>query len=113
VKPTTAGGIYYGLIGADLASRTMRKAFTLGDFSRSLLMEYDRQWKSSLRMEMWLGRLGRRVFESLSDEKLDRLVRACAHKSIAETIRRQARFDWHARNVLSFLTTPHVLRQLF
>ena len=113
VKPTTAGGIYYGLIGADLASRTLHKAFAAGDFSRARLMDYDRRWKSALRMEMWLGRLSRCIFESLSDEKLDRLVHACAHKSIAEMIRREARFDWHARNVLAFLATPHVLRQLF
>jgi digeranylgeranylglycerophospholipid reductase len=113
VKPTTGGGIYYGLIGAGLAASTLGKAFAAGRFDRAFLMAYDRAWKKALSREMFLGWMGRKVFESLGDEKLNRLVRVCRHPKVAALVRQGADFDWHAKTVLSFLMSPRVLGQLF
>ena len=101
------------MIGADLAAKTILKAFEVGRFDRSVLMSYDRQWRQELGKEMWMERMGRRIFESFSDKKLDRLVAACQHPKLAATINNVASFDWHSKAVWSFLTSRHVLSQLF
>jgi digeranylgeranylglycerophospholipid reductase len=113
VKPTTGGGIFYGLIGANLASQMIVKAFAEGRFHRRFLQSYDREWKRVLRGEAWMGRIGRKVFEHFSDQQLDRLVRVCGEEKVVRLVKRHADFDWHSRSVLSFLTTPRVLSQLF
>lgn len=113
VKPTTGGGIYYGLIGADLAAQTLEQAFAAGRFDRAFLAAYDRRWKSALRREIWTGKLIRTVFERLSDERLDRLVRVCRRREVALRVQQAARFDWHGRTALSFLLSRQVLSQLF
>jgi geranylgeranyl reductase family protein len=113
VKPTTGGGIFYGLIGAKLAAQMMVKAFAEGRFHRRFLQSYDRDWKRLLRGEAWMGRIGRKVFEHFSDAQLDRLVRVCGDEKVAKLVSRHADFDWHSRSVLSFLTTPRVFSQLF
>ena len=113
VKPTTGGGIYYGLIGAKLASQILVKAFAEGRFHRKFLQSYDRDWKKLLRGEAWMGRIGRKVFEHFSDQQLDRLVRVCRDENVVKLVNRHADFDWHSRSVLSFLTSPRVFSQLF
>jgi geranylgeranyl reductase family protein len=113
VKPTTGGGIFYGLIGANLAAQTLVRAFAEGRFHRRFLQSYDREWKRVLRGESWMGRIGRKVFEHFSDQQLDRLVRVCGDEKVAKLVNRHADFDWHSRSVLSFLTTRRVLSQLF
>jgi flavin-dependent dehydrogenase len=113
VKPTTGGGIYYGLIGANLASQILRKAFDEGRFHRRFLQSYDRDWKRLLRGEAWMGRISRKVFEHFTDEQLDRLVRVCGNEKVSRLVNRQADFDWHSRSVLSFITNPRVFSKLF
>jgi digeranylgeranylglycerophospholipid reductase len=112
VKPTTGGGIYYGLIGSELASETLGQAFAAGRFDRAFLMSYDRRWKRALGAEMVMGWMGRKMFENLSDAKLDRLVRVCRQKPVADLVAKMADFDWHAKTVFSFLTSPRVLSAL-
>jgi len=113
VKPTTGGGIFYGLIGADLAAKTLVRAFAEGRFHRKFLQSYDTQWKRLLRGEAWMGRIGRKVFEHFSDQQLDRLVSVCSDDKVAQLVSRHADFDWHSRSVISFLTSPRVFSQLF
>jgi flavin-dependent dehydrogenase len=113
IKPTTGGGIYYGLVGARLAAGVLQKAFEQGRFDRRFLQAYDREWRRFLGGEVWMGRLGRMIFERFSDKQLDRLVRVCADEKISRLIRRKADFDWHSSSVLSFLSTPRVFSQLF
>lgn len=112
VKPTTGGGIYYGLVGAELAAETIERAFAARRFDQAFLMAYDRAWKRKLGREMWLGSLGRRVFESMKDERLNRLVRAARLKEVSHFVSKDAHFDWHAGKVLSFLMSPRVLWEL-
>ncbi len=113
VKPTTGGGIYYGLIGAELAAETLKEAFRVRRWDAAFLRQYDRAWKKQLSKEMWIGRMSRKVFERFSDAQLDRLVRICHHPKISEAIRERALFDWHGKAVWNFLLSPRVLSKLF
>jgi len=74
VKPTSGGGIYTGLIGARHCARVAVAALQEGDLSASYLARYQEGWRRELGGEMERGRDLRRVFLSLSDEDLDRLL---------------------------------------
>ena len=48
VKPTTGGGIYYGLLCADIAADCLHQALKAGDLSARNLAHYERGWKKKL-----------------------------------------------------------------
>ena len=48
VKPTTGGGIYYGLLSADMAADTLHRALKANDLSAKSLASYEREWKNRL-----------------------------------------------------------------
>ncbi len=74
-KPTTGGGIYYGLIGAKAATQIVVKAFETGNFSSEILRGYEKEWRRHLGGEMRSGAFFRRLVERLTDEEIDGLFR--------------------------------------
>lgn len=56
VKPTTGGGIYYGLLCADIAVDVLDRAITGNDCSARALSGYERRWKKLLAGELRIDR---------------------------------------------------------
>ena len=54
VKPTTCGGIYYGLLCADIATNNLHRALKRDDLSAKSLANYERGWKRKLGRELAL-----------------------------------------------------------
>ncbi|MBI2855170.1 MAG: NAD(P)/FAD-dependent oxidoreductase, partial [Chloroflexi bacterium] len=71
VKPTTGGGIYYGLLCGDIAVDVLSEAFANNDFSERHLAEYEKRWKKALSREVRMGYLSRLIFEKLTDQQID------------------------------------------
>lgn len=105
VKPITGGGIYYGLLCADIAVDVLGRALAGNDFSARALSEYDRQWHRLLARELRIGRWARRAFERLSDRRIERLFRLVQDGPAAESLLADPdfSFDWHGRLVLRAL----------
>lgn len=76
VKPWSGGGVIYGLTCAEIAARTIEKAFRFNDFSASLLCEYEREWKKKLSRQIKLGIVFRKFLEHSNDFQLDAALRA-------------------------------------
>jgi len=70
-KPTTGGGIYFGLRAARLAAATAIEAIRQGDCSCQRLAEYERAWHRLDGRELKYGRWLRMVFRGLSDRWFD------------------------------------------
>lgn len=102
VKPTTGGGIYYGLIAARHAVATVQAAFEKGDLSARGLAGYERKWKEDLENELRIGQVARRLYESLSDKRLEHIFEVAASNGIHEEILTSSgfSFDWHASAIL-------------
>ncbi|MEW6034341.1 MAG: NAD(P)/FAD-dependent oxidoreductase [Chloroflexota bacterium] len=97
VKPTTGGGIYYGLLCGDIASEVLDGALRCGDLSERRLSEYDRRWRQVLGRELKTGYLSRLLFERLSDRDIDNLfdvVKAHSLDAMALSMTGFS-FDWH------------------
>jgi digeranylgeranylglycerophospholipid reductase len=73
-KPTTGGGLYFGLRAAHLAAVTATHALARGDCSRRALAAYERAWARSEGRELWVGHWLRQGFRRLSDRGLDRVI---------------------------------------
>jgi digeranylgeranylglycerophospholipid reductase len=102
VKPLTGGGIYFGLLCADLAAETLHAAFEAGDFSSTMLSEYQKKWKHLLGSELRLGGWAHSLFARMSDRRIDWVFEQAGRKGLAEAIGSSDHigFDWHGSAML-------------
>jgi flavin-dependent dehydrogenase len=113
VKGTTGGGIYYGLIGAEIAAQTLIDAFKNGDYSESHFRLYEKRWRERLEPEIRTGLRLRAIFSNLGDKKIDYLIDLANKNGIVPLIRNKAQFDWMKNFFASLLKKPMVRRILF
>jgi len=114
VKPTTGGGIYYGLLCADMAADTLHQALQDGDLSAGRLSRYERLWRRKLGQELRTGYWARKLFERLSDRQIDRVFEVVKANGIDEALlqAREMAFDWHSRAILSLVGHQVVSRAI-
>jgi digeranylgeranylglycerophospholipid reductase len=105
VKPITGGGIYYGLLCADTAVDVLDRAMAANDFSARALSEYERRWHRLLSGELRIGRMARRAFETLSDRRIESLLRVVQDGRATQSLLSDPdfSFDWHGRLILRAL----------
>jgi digeranylgeranylglycerophospholipid reductase len=100
-KPTTGGGIYYGVCSAQCAADAVETAFARSDFSAESLAMYERQWWQTLGHDIRAGTLFRRISERLSDAEMDNIFSIVRRSRLLSTVSNKLRFDWH-RDLISF-----------
>ena len=105
VKPTTGGGIYYGLLCADIAADNLHLALKNDALSARNLANYDRKWKRRLGWELRIGYWGRKFYELLSDKQIDRIFDIIKSNGIDEALLKadDLSFDWHGKVVLRLI----------
>ncbi len=105
VKPTSGGGIYFGLIGADIAVATLHDALEEGDLSAKRMERYERGWRKKLGRELRTGYWFRRLFERLSNRQVDRLFDIVKKGGIDQALLKaeDLSFDWHSRTIIKLL----------
>jgi digeranylgeranylglycerophospholipid reductase len=101
VKPTTGGGIYYGLLCADIAADNLHRALAADDLSTKSLAGYERGWKRKLGRELKVGQYARRFYERLSDRNLDRVFDITRASGVGEVLSKvdDISFDWHGEAI--------------
>jgi len=105
VKPTTGGGIYYGLLSADMAVDTLHRALKANNLSARSLASFEREWKRRLGRELKVGYWGRKLYERLSDRQIDRAFDIIKSDGINESLleEKDLSFDWHGGVVLRLM----------
>jgi geranylgeranyl reductase family protein len=105
VKPTTGGGIYYGLLCADIAANDLHRALSDGDLSVRSLASYEQGWKEKLERELRMGYWARKFYEHLSDKQIDRIFDIIQSNGINETLFKKSdlSIDWHSEMILKLL----------
>ncbi|MDD5038241.1 MAG: NAD(P)/FAD-dependent oxidoreductase [Dehalococcoidales bacterium] len=98
VKPTTGGGIYFGLLCADIAVECLHQALESDDLAKESLSNYEREWKKKLGKELRAGYWARKFSELLSDRQFDRIFDIIKANDIDEALLKDENlsFDWHA-----------------
>lgn len=115
VKPTTGGGIYYGLLCAEVAAETLNQALSTGDFSESIFSGYEKAWREMIGRELKLGYLTRRLYGTLSNRQIDYLFRTIESRGIHQAMLQSAElsFEWHSDAILMGLKYIGPWRYLF
>ena len=105
VKPTTGGGIYYGLLCAEIAAEVLSRALPTDELSARQLAPYEKEWKKKLSRELQIDYRARKLYEKLNDRQIDRAFDLVASNHIHETILQteEFSFDWHADLILRLL----------
>ena len=114
VKPTSGGGIYYGLLSADIAVKTLHRALEDNDLSAKRLAKYQGEWRKLLGRELRIGYWTRKLFERLSERQIDRVFRALKSRGIDRTLleSEDLAFDWHSRTILRMLKYQTITRAM-
>jgi digeranylgeranylglycerophospholipid reductase len=95
VKPTTGGGIYYGLLTGRLAAGVLADALAEDRLSGRRLREYERQWRARLGAEIRTGLAFRAMAGKLNDATVDRLIELARVDGIVPLLKQTADFNWH------------------
>lgn len=105
VKPTTGGGIYFGLLCADIAANNLHRALESDDLSAKSLASYERGWKKKLGQELRIGYWARKFYGRLSDRQIDRIFDIMESTNIDEALLKAGdfSFDWHGKALLKLL----------
>ena len=112
-KPTTGGGIFYGLLSGLLAAETLTDALRGDRLEAGDLRNYEARWRARLSPHLWISSCVRRLFARLTDRDLERLLEALASEDVQSVIRQTARFNWHGEVIRALLGQPGVKSTLF
>ncbi|MBI4294793.1 MAG: NAD(P)/FAD-dependent oxidoreductase [Chloroflexi bacterium] len=110
VKPTTGGGVYAGLVGARHCARTAVEALEREDFCQGFLGRYEAYWKAEISAEMERGVDLRRVFLSLSDRDIDRLLALLGTPPLRKMINNLGDIDFPSPMFGQLLKAAPILR---
>lgn len=103
VKPTTGGGIYYGLVSGQLAADVLDPALREDDLGEARLAQYEQQWQARLGSEIRTGLRFRRLASRLNDGAIDALVELARIDGIVPLLKQTADFNWHGRSAMALL----------
>jgi flavin-dependent dehydrogenase len=108
VKPITAGGIYYGLLCADIAAENLDRALITNDLSAKNLVGYQRQWRKKLGQEIKISYLAHKFYERLNDREIDKVFDIIYSHGITDNVFADEglSFDWHGKFVFRILKHP-------
>ena len=114
VKPTSGGGIYYGLLSADIAADTLNEALEDDDLAEKRLARYERGWRKRLGRELRTGYWFRKLFERLSERQVDRIFQIVKAGGIDKALLNDEdiSFDWHSQTIMRLLKYQVVARTI-
>jgi digeranylgeranylglycerophospholipid reductase len=112
VKPTTGGGVVFGMMCAQAAADVASEAVHKNDFSKESLSEYQKRCKSAIGFDAKIMLRMRRALDGLSDNRIDELIALSARMGLDKTLQNVKDIDFQGRTFLNVLRSPRVLGAL-
>jgi digeranylgeranylglycerophospholipid reductase len=112
VKPTTGGGVVFGLTCARIAAEVADEAIRRNDVSSNFLQLYQKRCTNTLGFDFSVMLRIRRFLDSLSDEKVDEVLRFCARIGLDKTLENVEEIDFQGQAFLKILTKPAMFAAL-
>jgi digeranylgeranylglycerophospholipid reductase len=102
VKPLTGGGIFLGLLSADISADILHVALEERDFSPGRLSLYSKEWRRLFGKELKLGHLAHRLYGRMGDEQIEWLMALAEKKRLPAKLSASPAigFDWHGSAML-------------
>jgi geranylgeranyl reductase family protein len=108
VKPTTGGGIIFGLLCARIAAETAYQAIRKNDFSERFLSRYQARWRKAIGFELNTMLRLRKWLNRLSDAQIDKIIGLCDRFGIAEILEKTGDVDYEGSSLLHMVPHPAV-----
>ena len=109
VKPTTGGGVIFGLTCAKIAGEVAYESVNRQDYSESFLASYQSKWKQLVGFDLLTMLQMRRMLDSLSDKKIDNVIELSNKFGISEVLERFGDIDFQGRSLISMIKHPGIL----
>jgi geranylgeranyl reductase family protein len=113
VKPTTGGGVIFGLNCARIAADVIREALDDNDFSERFLSAYQRRCEESLGFDVKIMLRIRRMLDEISDEKLDNVIGLCDKLGLGKSFANVEDIDFQGKSLMHLFRSPRMLPMLF
>jgi len=109
VKPTTGGGIIFGLLCARIAGEVGYEAVQNRDFSEKFLSRYQFRWKKSMGFELGVMRRLRKGLNRLSDGQMDKIIGLCSRFGVAKALEDAGDVDYEGSALVHMIPYPAIL----
>jgi geranylgeranyl reductase family protein len=113
VKPTTGGGVIFGMSCARVAAEVVYEALRRNDFSSKFLGLYQKRCEEIFGFDVKVMLKIRKMLNSMSDEKLDEAIGLCKKLNLNEVLRSVEEIDFQGKTLLHLLRSPRMLPVLF
>jgi digeranylgeranylglycerophospholipid reductase len=113
VKPTTGGGIYYGMLSGQFAAEVLDESLRKDALGARGLRRYESRWRRRLGQEIRVGLAFRRIATRLSDESIDELIELARVDGVVPLLQETASFNWHRKAAIALLGHPAFRRIVF
>ncbi len=112
VKPTTGGGVVFGMTCAAIAAEVANEAVRQDDVSSHFLKTYQEKCNETLGFDTRMMVRMRRTLNRMSDDRLDSLIGLCAKLGLDKTLRNVKEIDLQGRTLLHVLRSPRMFAAL-
>jgi len=112
VKPTTGGGVIFGLTCAGIAAEVAAEAIQKNNVSSGFLQLYQKRFGEALGFDFSVMLRIRRFLDSLSDEKIDDALRFCRRVGLDEALADVDEIDFQGQTLLKMLKKPNAVAAL-
>jgi len=109
VKPTTGGGVIFGLTCAKIAAETANKAIKQVYFFSDALQIYQKRCSDLLNFDFMVMLRLRRFLNSLSDTKVDEMLRVCSKLGVGKALRNEDEIDFQGKMLAKSLAKPSII----
>jgi digeranylgeranylglycerophospholipid reductase len=103
VKPTTGGGIYYGLLSGSWAAETLDVALRRDQLDARRLRTFETRWRDRLGPEIRAGLAFRTISSRLDDNAISTLIDLANVDGLVPMLKQTANFNWHRDAALALL----------
>ena len=113
VKPTTGGGVIFGMTCARVAAEVAYEALSKNDFSSEFLSAYQRRCKGILGFDVKVMMKIRKMLDAMPDEKIDDVISLCKKLNLDKSLQNVKDIDFQGQSILRLLPNPRMLTALF
>ncbi len=106
VKPTTGGGVIFGLTCAKVAAEVASQALKQDDVSSNSLQNYQKKCNKLLSFDFLVMLRLRRFLGSLSDEKIDEMLRVCGKIGVNKALKDVDEIDFQGKMLFTAIRKP-------
>lgn len=113
VKPTTGGGVFYGMISAGLAANVLANALRRDRLDESRLSVFQKLWKERLMEEIEAQLTLRLLLQRLSDDEVESMFDLWLTDGLMPLMRKTAAFNHHRKLIIAMIRYPSMRKILF